>query len=103
LIFFHSHRIAHLDISDGNLVSKTIDGRRLFAFIDFECAIMYGADEPGPLTTTGMVATHPAPEQDDSIPYDPFKADVWQLGQLFERAMDVSLRRSKGSQRLTIE
>lgn len=95
LAYFHEHRIAHLDISDGNILSgplsafdSTSDPKppRSFAFIDFELSIIYPPSHPGPFEVIGDVATHVAPEMSAEIGYDPFKADVWQMGTLLKRA-----------------
>jgi serine/threonine protein kinase len=100
LAYLHDHRIAHLDISDGNIVSgplsafiRTSDPRpqRSFAFIDFGLSVMYSSSDPGPFKTTGDVATHIAPEMSPTIEYDPFKVDIWQMGTLLTRAAKVYL------------
>lgn len=101
LAYFHDHRIAHLDISDGNILSgplSAFDSKsnpkppRSFAFIDFELSIIYPPSDPGPFQVTGDVATHVAPEMSTDIGYDPFKADIWQMGTLLTRAAKVSVK-----------
>jgi serine/threonine protein kinase len=97
LAYLHEHRIAHLDISDGNIVTGPLSFRvypkppRSFAFIDFELSVIYPLSDPGPFKTTGNVATHVAPEMSPTIGYDPFKVDIWQMGTLLTRAAKVGL------------
>ncbi|KAJ7134582.1 kinase-like domain-containing protein [Mycena epipterygia] len=91
LAFLHSHRIAHLDISDGNILAgppgeHKPKPQRAYAFIDFELSIIYSESDRGPYSVTGSVATYVAPEMSETVSYDPFKADIWQMGELLSLA-----------------
>ena len=66
-----------------------------YYFIDFESATRYPLDEKNPLCvgTTGQERS--VPELSDTLPYNPFKLDVYQLGSIFPRlfrASDVFLQ-----------
>ena len=52
---------------------------------------MYPPSDPGPFKVAGEVATLVAPEMSTGIEYDPFKADIWQMGTLLTRAAKVSV------------
>jgi hypothetical protein len=93
LAFLHSHRIAHLDISDGNILSGPLEKgvpphKRPFAFIDFEYSVIYPKSNPGPYSVVGDIATYTAPEMSSSVSYDPFEADIWQMGTLLKIAAE---------------
>lgn len=98
LIFMHEHRVAHLDIYLENIVMnyeglarfKFAPGpfRSLFdaryAYIDFGSSKLFPKElELSSCTTTGNIAAFQAPEQSETIPYNPFSVDVYQLGKTF--------------------
>ncbi|KAJ7750278.1 kinase-like domain-containing protein [Mycena metata] len=88
LAFLHAHRIAHLDISGGNILpspSRDLYPQRLYSFIDFGQSSMFAPSLESCLVK-GDVATHKAPEMSKIEEYDPFKADVWQIGHFLSLA-----------------
>lgn len=95
LAFMHSHLIAHLDITNGNILTGppgcdfSSPSARHYAYVDFQYSVRFPRDHKGPMTVVGAIATEPAPEQNDLVPYDPFCTDVWQLGRLFESDVEV--------------
>ncbi|KAJ7750349.1 kinase-like domain-containing protein [Mycena metata] len=91
LAFLHSHCIAHLDISDGNiLVCQYAEDlprtRPAYAFIDFGLSVRFHKSHAGPYTVTRNIATFEPPEMSKTITYDPFKSDIWQMGQVLVHA-----------------
>ncbi|KAJ7150231.1 kinase-like domain-containing protein [Mycena filopes] len=91
LAFLHAHHIAHLDISMNNileyppglLIPPNPPEPPRYAFIDFGLSVMYNPEsDPGPYRVTGNVATYKPPELSKTVPYDPFKVDVWQMGEV---------------------
>ena len=61
-----------------------------YYFIDFESATRYPLDEKNPLCvgTTGQERS--VLELSDTLPYNPFKLDVYQLGSIFPRLFKAS-------------
>ncbi|KAJ7123214.1 kinase-like domain-containing protein [Mycena filopes] len=90
LAFLHAHHIAHLDISMNNILEyppllnpPNPPEPPRYAFIDFGLSVMYNPEsDPGPYRVTGNVATYKPPKLSKTVPYDPFKVDVWQMGEV---------------------
>lgn len=81
----HAHHVAHLDISIRNLLTNY---RHQYAYIDFELARRFdGVHHP---RIHGCRGTEVAPELEQGGFSDPYKADVWALAKLLERACVVS-------------
>ncbi|KAJ7750290.1 hypothetical protein B0H16DRAFT_1724689 [Mycena metata] len=92
LAFLHAHRIAHLDISGGNILpspSRDLYPQTVYSFIDFGQSFMFAPSER--CFVKGDVATHKAPEMSKVKEYDAFKADVWQMGHFLSLAAEVCL------------
>ncbi|KAF8602490.1 kinase-like protein [Ceratobasidium sp. AG-I] len=113
LEFLHNNNIVHCDIASPNIMMDarplydepfhpfnqhlTLDGKRpihpkylrsqrtiRYYYIDFGYAKWFrGANESRMIT--GSRAREPTPEQSLGDPYDPFKADVYQLGAVIRR------------------
>ncbi|KIY44918.1 kinase-like protein [Fistulina hepatica ATCC 64428] len=97
LAFLHENRIAHLDISQANIMINYCGPRNIrqnirkrfpvrYGLIDFGNARMFPASWPADeLLLTEAVEGHPhmAPEVQQGQPYDPFAADVFQTAVLF--------------------
>ncbi|KAG9125632.1 hypothetical protein FRC07_006815 [Ceratobasidium sp. 392] len=113
LEFLHKHNIAHCDIASPNIMMNghllydepfhpynqhlSLDTRRSiypsylrsqrpirYYYIDFGYAKWF-RDPQTPRLVTGSRAREPAPEQFEGKPYDPFKADIYQLGAIIRR------------------
>ena len=54
-----------------------------YFFIDFETAIFFPPDDKNPLCVGRFGQEHDAPELSDTVPYNPFKLDIYQLGMIF--------------------
>ncbi|CAE7200045.1 unnamed protein product [Rhizoctonia solani] len=111
LLFLHDNHVAHCDIASANIMmdarplyyerfhplhpSFTYDGKHLvqtrsrteapvkYYFIDFGSSISHRSR--GPSAWDWGAAREPAPEQLERMVYDPFVADVYQLGALIRR------------------
>jgi serine/threonine protein kinase len=85
IAFMHSQNMVHLDISVRNILT---DSKGHYAFIDHECSrildIPFDADPPPRIFH--FRATETPPESDRLEQTDPYKADVWALGILIQRA-----------------
>ncbi|CAE6453712.1 unnamed protein product [Rhizoctonia solani] len=113
LIFMHEHNTVHRDIASPNIMmdarslynepfhpyyqTLSIDARRpiyphhrrsekgiRYYYIDLGYAKWF-RDPIVPRLVAGMDAREPAPEQADGNPYDPFPAEVYQLGVILRR------------------
>ncbi|KJA25556.1 hypothetical protein HYPSUDRAFT_37553 [Hypholoma sublateritium FD-334 SS-4] len=115
LEFMHEHGVAHRDacffnlmvdsaklVPDGdislNIPYMTIDKCRYvkpvvrrsvaplaYYFIDFEASVRFPPEEKNP-RCVGIFGQEPSvPELSDTVPYDPFMVDVYQLGSIFPR------------------
>ncbi|KAF8596711.1 kinase-like protein [Ceratobasidium sp. AG-I] len=113
LEYLHSNDVVHCDIASPNIMmdgrslydesfhpvhqTHSIDGKRLvfpkylrsqkpvrYYYIDFGYATWF-RDSNAPRTVIGSRARERAPEQKEGKPYDPFKADVYQLGAVIRR------------------
>ncbi|KAF8596727.1 kinase-like protein [Ceratobasidium sp. AG-I] len=113
LEFLHKHDVAHCDIASPNVMmdgtplydesfhpfyqNRTLDGKRpLYAkylrsqrpvryfYIDFGYAKWF-RDPNEPRMVVGFRAREQTPEQITEEPYDPFKADIFQLGAIIRR------------------
>ena len=81
----HSHRIAHLDLSIRNVLT---DYKGHYACIDYELSRRYdGVREP---RISCARFTEVPPELERGEASDPYKVDVFGLGMIILRAMDVS-------------
>ncbi|KAK7691871.1 hypothetical protein QCA50_005275 [Cerrena zonata] len=103
VVFLHDHNIAHRDLFNANflvdwhpesmLSNETAVSKPRVYIIDFEFAVEFPADCPSEerlcvgLPCTKWYAddyTRPyPPEINESIPWCPFKLDIWQLGYSF--------------------
>ncbi|KAF8706867.1 Protein kinase domain, partial [Rhizoctonia solani] len=111
LLFLHSYGVAHRDIASANIMMDarplyyeqfhplhpafTLDGKHLartrsrteasvkYYFIDFGFSFLH--QDGGLNLAQGKEAREPAPEQLAGSPYNPFVADVYQLGALIRR------------------
>ncbi|KZW02859.1 kinase-like protein [Exidia glandulosa HHB12029] len=113
LAYYHQHRVAHCDISSGNVVMNfggfypgpSMDGGRFFtapfrskfpvqyAFIDFGTAVKF--EEDTALTDVLYQATHhtmgfSAPEVVLGEPYNPFSADVYAVASVIINELNHS-------------
>ncbi|KZV99363.1 hypothetical protein EXIGLDRAFT_640536 [Exidia glandulosa HHB12029] len=118
LVFLHEHRIAHRDCSGWNILQdarSAFPGVRChplrigmsedaktsywprprcmcnfrYYFIDFGLSTRF--EGPGPYLVTGtMGRDQSAPELSETVPYDPFKTDVYMLGNHFLQAFVVT-------------
>jgi hypothetical protein len=80
----HSHYIAHLDISLGNLLT---DHKFHYACIDYETSHRFdGLSNP---RLSQIRGTEIPPEAERGEPCDPYKVDVWALAILILRACKV--------------
>ena len=61
-----------------------------YFFIDFEMAVRFPPDEQNPLSIGRVGQERNVPELSDTVPYNPFKLDVFQLGSIFPRLFKVS-------------
>ncbi|KAG9087558.1 hypothetical protein FRC06_002478 [Ceratobasidium sp. 370] len=113
LEFLHKHDIVHCDIASPNIMMNgqvlydepfhpynqrlTLDTKRpiypkylrsqrpiRYYYIDFGYAKWFRNPQT-PRTLTGSHAREPTPEQVGGEPYDPFKADIYQLGAIIRR------------------
>ncbi|KLO13524.1 hypothetical protein SCHPADRAFT_904108 [Schizopora paradoxa] len=102
LVFLHSYRIAHLDLSLRNLLH---DNNGHYAYIDFETSRYFPSPpsfrtqhhHTSPLFDTSRAprigpirATEVPPELEAGGESDPFKVDVWQLGMLILHASKLT-------------
>ncbi|KAF9454517.1 hypothetical protein P691DRAFT_716920 [Macrolepiota fuliginosa MF-IS2] len=85
VVFMHSLRMTHLDISLQNIVTD-YNGR--YAYIDFELARRFD-DDPNPRITWKRGA-EPSPECERGESSDPYKVDVWALGILIVKACELT-------------
>ncbi|QRV72204.1 kinase domain protein [Ceratobasidium sp. AG-Ba] len=113
LEFLHRHDIAHCDIAPSNImmdkrllfdepthpfhIHRSLDGKRSirpkfvrsqrpvrYYYIDFGFAKWF-RDTTNPRTVVGAQAKERAPEQVQGRAYDPFRADIYQLGAIIRR------------------
>lgn len=61
-----------------------------YFFIDFEMAVRYPPEEQNPLAIGRVGQERNVPELSDTVPYNPFKLDVYQLGSIFPYLFKVS-------------
>ena len=61
-----------------------------YFFIDFETAIRFSPDDKNPRCVGKFGQEREAPELSDTVPYNPFKLDVYQLGMIFPPLFKVS-------------
>ncbi|EJD48801.1 hypothetical protein AURDEDRAFT_101422, partial [Auricularia subglabra TFB-10046 SS5] len=116
LVFMHKHNVAHRDCTGFNImqdISACFPGQkthpvrpsfstdlqtmlnpvpnapRRYYFIDFGVSARF--EGPGPHLVTGVICRDPtAPELSPTVPYDPFKLDIYLLGHHFlEDFVDV--------------
>ncbi|KAG8719280.1 hypothetical protein FRC08_003230 [Ceratobasidium sp. 394] len=114
LEYLHKHNIAHCDIASPNIMMdayplydepfhpfyhfRSLDGKRRvrprylrsqrpvrYYYIDFGYAKWFRDGDAGPRTVVGWRAREQTPEQVEGFPYDPFKADIFQLGAIIRR------------------
>lgn len=85
IVFLHSHKMAHLDISIHNILT---DYKGHYAFIDYECCRQFD-DTLNPLIK-GIRGTDIPPEIENGGWTDPYKTDVWQLAVLIIRACKIT-------------
>lgn len=86
IAFMHAHRIAHLDVSLRNILT---DYQGHYACIDYELSTRYdGVAHPRVCNPRG---TEIPPDLERREWCDPYKVDVYALGILLLRAMEVSV------------
>ncbi|KAI0657805.1 kinase-like domain-containing protein [Cubamyces menziesii] len=114
LAFLHSHRVAHRDIASLNVM---MDGRSLYPeghhpvwrgrsldaiedlvplhridrsvkyfYVDFGLSVRFAPDAPT-LVVGDVGRDAEVPELSSTVPYDPFKADIYALGNLFDKEL----------------
>ncbi|KAG8683744.1 hypothetical protein FRC11_013132, partial [Ceratobasidium sp. 423] len=112
LLYLHKNNVAHRDIAPTNIMmgarhlfaepfhpfyqDHSLDAKRVihprytrsekgvrYYFIDFGYATWF-RDPNGPRMAIGVDARVAAPEQKTGRPYDPFPADVYQLGKMIQ-------------------
>ncbi|KAF7313279.1 Protein kinase domain-containing protein [Mycena kentingensis (nom. inval.)] len=121
LQFMHEHNVVHMDIAPQNMLmdesavvpngshfalQRTHDGEMgLFTwndrctashlryyYIDFGLS-EYFPEGPEEALTTGMLRTFPEiPELSYDVPYNPFKVDIFQLGLVIRKLVQVGLK-----------
>ncbi|KAJ7746337.1 hypothetical protein B0H16DRAFT_1726516 [Mycena metata] len=87
LVFLHYNNIAHRAISKNHMVldasrdqsvphwkSRTVAGPMKYYFIDFGLSVQFPSRDARKLVTG---VSDLIPEVSDTVPYDPFKVDVW--------------------------
>ncbi|KAB5588841.1 hypothetical protein CTheo_7718 [Ceratobasidium theobromae] len=113
LEFLHKHDVVHCDIASPNVMmdarplydepfhpfyqTRSLDGKRSiypkylrsqrpirYYFIDFGYAKWF-RDDNEPRAVVGWRAREQTPEQEEGHAYDPFKADIYQLGAIIRR------------------
>ncbi len=84
IAFMHAHNIAHLDVSLRNFVT---DGKGRCACIDYELSSRY--DNIANPRVCGCRRTEVPPELERGESSDPFKVDVFALGMLVIKSMEV--------------
>ncbi|EAU86555.1 other/AgaK1 protein kinase [Coprinopsis cinerea okayama7 len=77
--FLHDYRIAHRDISYGNVMYETCRGRTRYYLIDFGLSRCYDLGS-SPLEIHHEGTDFSVPEFSTLQPYDPFPVDVYCLG-----------------------
>lgn len=60
-----------------------------YYFIDFELSTRYPAGQIGILDVGVLGQDRSVPESSNTVPYDPFKMDIYQLGNAFLNIIDV--------------
>jgi hypothetical protein len=60
-----------------------------YYFIDFETSLQYSPDDPNPLCVGKVGQARNVPEMSETVPYNPFKLDVYQLGTAFQPMFEV--------------
>ncbi|RUO96195.1 kinase-like domain-containing protein [Jimgerdemannia flammicorona] len=94
LAFMHSHNITHSDITPANvMIDVDLDddfneiSPRRYCFIDFGLSQKLGGPHSTILNRFGT-KHYTAPEVSDQTSYNPFKADVWALGQIISEFVE---------------
>ncbi|KAH9856970.1 kinase-like domain-containing protein [Lenzites betulinus] len=85
IVFMHAHRIAHLDVSLRNILTNY---KGHYACIDYETSTRY--DGSTAARTSICKGTEIPPELERGEWSDPYKVDVYALGVLLLRAMDLT-------------
>ncbi|KAF9647589.1 hypothetical protein BDM02DRAFT_3074422, partial [Thelephora ganbajun] len=92
IVFMHTHRFAHLDVSVRNLLTD-YDGR--YAYIDYEMSRRFcrppvevgeGGDPRSSVLIHQLKAAEVPPEVEKGHPTSPYAMDVWALGMLISKA-----------------
>ncbi|CAE6519105.1 unnamed protein product [Rhizoctonia solani] len=123
LLFMHRNNTAHLDIASPNVMmdarslydepfhpfyqTLSLDASRLlqprykrseknirYYYIDLGYSVRFD-DSDSPRTIVGSQARELAPEQETGLPYDPFVADVYQLGKMIQRDLIPKIEQIK--------
>ncbi len=61
-----------------------------YYFIDFEASVRFPPEENNPLCVGIFGQEYFVPELSETVPYNPFMVDVYQLGSIFPRLFKVS-------------
>ena len=69
-----------------------------YYFIDFETSVKFPSDDTSPRLVVGSLGRdRDVPELSDTVPYDPFKVDIFTVGNIFKTVfLEVSVRRFVG-------
>ncbi|PSR73557.1 hypothetical protein PHLCEN_2v10476 [Hermanssonia centrifuga] len=112
LVFIHEHQVAHRDCSEKNIMMDATSlfpkghhpvragflpdactpapqlsrahGRIKYYYVDFGISVRLATDSPR-LVTGGYGRDQDVPELSFHVPYDPFKVDIFILGNMFRR------------------
>ncbi|KAI0316324.1 kinase-like domain-containing protein [Amylostereum chailletii] len=115
LVFMHDQNIAHRDLSEPNIMmdasamyplgfhpiydlylpdARTAASRSMiprlkagvkYYFVDYGISSQIPSDHPTKLVTGIFGRDRDVPELSDTVPYDPFKVDIFSLGNLFQK------------------
>ena len=61
-----------------------------YYFIDFEASVRFTPEEKNPLCVGIFGQEYAVPELSETVPYNPFMVDVYQLGSIFPRLFKAS-------------
>lgn len=67
---------------------RSVPGLRYY-FIDFESSRYFAQDDPNPRCVGLVGQERNIPEMSETVPYNPFKTDIYQLGKAFELLREV--------------
>ena len=74
-------------------ISRSVVGVRYY-FTDFGMSVHIPEDDPNKTVTGDLGRDEEAPELSNKVPYDPFKLDIFMIGNMFKKELcDVSIHR----------